>query len=302
MMLRLRSGAAPLRSDDFAEADRRDNPCFPEIDCLRALLSADVLAAAGQRADAVGVGADRVLIASGALSEETYLRARGDTLGVEFEPLDGVPRAQCPIDNERLIESGAAGLLPLTVDDSLYLVVAPRGGAARQILRLIEDNPSLAQQFRFTTAERLDRFVLRCAGTALVARASDRLRQKWPALSAAPPRWRGNIVPSGLLGLLLVAAAVLAPAATMHGFELVLAAVFLAWLGLRLTGVFVDTAERQAPPGLPDPELPVYTIISALYREAGSVNGLLSAIERLDYPGIMAQTPQGRPAQWLAND
>jgi cellulose synthase/poly-beta-1,6-N-acetylglucosamine synthase-like glycosyltransferase len=33
-----------------------------------------------------------------------------------------------------------------------------------------------------------------------------------------------------------------------------------------------------------DAELPVYTIISALYREAASVDGLLSAIERLDYP------------------
>jgi cellulose synthase/poly-beta-1,6-N-acetylglucosamine synthase-like glycosyltransferase len=33
-----------------------------------------------------------------------------------------------------------------------------------------------------------------------------------------------------------------------------------------------------------DAELPVYTIISALYQEAASVDGLLSAIERLDYP------------------
>lgn len=188
MVLRIRAGAARLRLDDFPEADPDDTLYFPEIDCVRPLLSADVLAGAERRAEAVGVGADRVLIASGALSEETCLRALGATLGVEFEPLDGVPRAQCPIDNERLIESGAAGLLPLTVDDSLYLVVAPRGNAARQILRLIEDNPSLARQFRFTTAERLNRFVLRCAGKALIARASDQLRQKWPALSAALAR------------------------------------------------------------------------------------------------------------------
>jgi cellulose synthase/poly-beta-1,6-N-acetylglucosamine synthase-like glycosyltransferase len=284
MVLRLRSGAALLRSDNFAEASPRDTRQYPEIDCVRPLMSADVLAAAGQRADAVGVSADRALIAAGALSEETYLRALGATLGVEFEPLDSVPRARCPIDNERLIESGAAGLLPLTVDDNLYLAVAPRGGAARQILRLIEANPGLARQFRFTTNERLNRFVLRCAGTTLVARASDQLRQKWPALSAAPPRWRGNIVPLATLGFLSLAGAVLAPAATMHGFELTLAAIFLAWLGLRLTGVFVDTTARYPSPGPPDPELPVYTVISALYREAGSVNGLLSAIERLDYP------------------
>jgi hypothetical protein len=39
-------------------------------------------------------------------------------------------------------------------------------------------------------------------------------------------------------------------------------------------------------------------VIAALYREAASVDGLLTAIERLDYPGmldypgIMAQAPQ----------
>jgi hypothetical protein len=43
---------------------------------------------------------------------------------------------------------------------------------------------------------------------------------------------------------------------------------------------------------LTDESLPVYTVISALYREAASVDGLLTAIERLDYPGIMAQAPQ----------
>ena len=99
---------------------------FPEIDCVRPLLAANVLAAAEQRAAALGVGADRVLIAAGALSEETYLRALGETLGVAFEPLDGVARALCPVNDARLIESAAAGMLPLAIDDDLFLVVAPR--------------------------------------------------------------------------------------------------------------------------------------------------------------------------------
>jgi hypothetical protein len=60
-------------------------------------------------------------------------------------------------------------MLPLAVDDDLYLVVAPRGAAARQILRLIEENPARARRFRFTSAERLNRFVLRYAGKTLAA-------------------------------------------------------------------------------------------------------------------------------------
>ncbi len=104
----VRTGAAIARSGDplgqpagspsidpwtveFADTGASHSDRFPEIDCVRPLLAADVLAAAEQRAAAVGVGADRVLIASGALSEETYLRAFADALGVAFEPLDGVP-------------------------------------------------------------------------------------------------------------------------------------------------------------------------------------------------------------------
>jgi hypothetical protein len=265
---------------------------FPEIDCVRPLLATNVLAAAEQRAAALGVGADRVLIVAGALSEETYLRALGQTLGVVFEPLDGVARALCPVNDERLIESAAAGMLPLAIDDDLCLVVAPRGTAARQILRLIESNSARARRFRFTSAERLNRFTLRCAGKALAGRASEQLKQAWPMLSAATSRRLGNIVRVAIIGLISFASAVLAPTAAMLAFEVSLAAVFLAWLGLRLAGAFVNLPTAEPMPRLIDDALPVYTVIAALYREAASVDGLLSAIERIDYPGIMAQTPQ----------
>ena len=70
----------------------------------------------------------------------------------------------------------------------------------------------------------------------------------------------------------------------MYAIEIMLAAIFLAWLGLRLAGAFVDWISREPSPDLPDDQLPTYTIIAALYREASSVDALLSAIERLDYP------------------
>jgi hypothetical protein len=55
MVLRFRAGAAHLRADDFAEAGPDDTPYFPEIDCVRRRLSADALAAAELRAEAVGL-------------------------------------------------------------------------------------------------------------------------------------------------------------------------------------------------------------------------------------------------------
>ncbi|MEI9803677.1 MAG: glycosyltransferase [Pseudolabrys sp.] len=224
-----------------------------------------------------------MLIASGALSEETYLRALGGRLGVAFEPLDGIARAQCPIDSERLIEAAANAIVPLTIDDEVIFVVAPRGKAAGQIMALIGDDPAQARRFRFTTAERLNRFVLRYASKRLAAQASDQLKERWPMLSAAPHR-PGNRVPLIVLGVTLLTAAILAPAATSTALQVVLAAIFVAWLGLRLLGVLAAPATRDASPELTDRELPVYTVIAALYREAPSVNGLLSALERLDYP------------------
>jgi cellulose synthase/poly-beta-1,6-N-acetylglucosamine synthase-like glycosyltransferase len=270
-------------------ARRADEPTsaepspFAEIDCLRARLAPDVLAAAEERATKLDVGVDRVLIAGGAINEETYLRALSKYLGVAFEPLEGIPRTLCPVADERLIESAAAGLLPLLPDGDLCLVVAPRGIAARRICGMIERNPQLSRRFRFTTSERLMRFVLTHAGATLAARASNGLKQTWPTLSAAPPRWLSNIMLPASAGLASVIALAKAPAATLHGVDILLALIFLAWLGLRLVGALLsDRRERSEAPA--NDALPTYTVIAALYREAASVDGLLSAIERLDYP------------------
>ena len=256
----------------------------PELDCVRALLPRDVIEDAAYRAVSLGVGADRVLVAAGTLSDEAYLRLLAGALDVVFEPLEGVARAQCPIDDERLIESAAAGMLPLSVDGELYLVVAPRGTAARRISQLIKKNPARARLFRFTSAERLNRFVLRHAGGAIARSAVNSLKRKWPILSAAPPRWRTNIPCVAAVMLLALVAFVMVPAGTMLVFEAMLAAMFLAWLGLRLAGACVKRLVREPLPYPPDEALPVYTVIAALYREAASVDGLLRAIERLDYP------------------
>lgn len=259
-------------------------PHFREIDCVRGRLAARVIADAERRAERLATGADRVLIAAGALDEETYLRALGDSLGVAFEPFDGMPRTECPLDDDRLIESAAIGLLPIETDSGIVYVVAPRGVAARNILTMIEDAPGAAARFRFTTAERFNRFIMRDAGRTLAANASNALKLKSPALSAALPHRLGNAVAVAPMVLLLAAAAVFAPILLVRGIEIMLAAIFIAWLALRITGALVR--RPAAPPAAAgqDSALPVYSIIAALYQEASSVDGLLSAIERLDYP------------------
>jgi hypothetical protein len=193
---------------------------------------------------------------------------------VQFDTLECVSRTRCQIEDQRLIEAAAAGLLPLMEGDDLRLVVAPRGAAARRLTQLIKDNPEWARRLSFTSADHLNRFILLAAGQALAERASNALKQRWPELAAGTPRPPGRIVIATSIGGIALAIGALAPAATLLTIEVLLATLFLSWLGLRLAGVFVAAPMLKPLRHVPPETLPTYSIIAALYREAASVDGL----------------------------
>ena len=62
-----------------------------------------------QRALAISVGAERVLIVRGAIGEEDYVRALARHIGAAFEPFDDVPRYLCPLSDEQLVDAPVAG-------------------------------------------------------------------------------------------------------------------------------------------------------------------------------------------------
>lgn len=256
---------------------------FPELDCIRHRVPSPGLAMAEMRAERVGTGADSTLIAAGVITESEYAHALAAALDTDFEPLEGALRAQCPIDDARLIDGAAAGLIPLATDDGLTLVLAPRGIAARRIVQIAASDPIWPRRFRFTTRERLVRFVLRNAGATLVARACDRLKNEMPLFSAAAPHGASRATALVLLAL-VAASTTFAPSATMLILSAALAMLFLGWLGLRLMSTVSEEPSPTPLPVVADSDLPIYTIIAALYREARSVEGLLHAIARLDYP------------------
>lgn len=217
--------------------------------------------------------------------EEAAVRALGAQLGIPFETLDERPRADCPLDDRAVIARAATGLLPLRGRDGAPLIaVAPRGFPVRSLIQLVRRDPAAAARLRFTTTGRMNRFVLRAGGAALIDAATNDLASRWPALSAKGQRGSWSLAALAAMAALVLAAAITAPGVAQMTIELLLSAMFLAWLGLRLMGAFIG--ERAAPPdrSLPDGALPVYSVIAALYREAASVAGLLTAIERLDYP------------------
>jgi glycosyltransferase XagB len=270
------------------------NDVCPELECIRHLLPQRILAAAEHRAQSIGVGADRVLICADAITEEAYLAALAASLGTSFESLDAVARADCPLDDEQLLRAPAAGLLPLRKRGKIIWIVAVHRLTARHFADPHRSLPYEPQSFRLTSSERLLRFVMRHAQDALGRSATESLRRARPHLSNAPPRRAGRNLPSMMLALLAVGVLTFLAAAKVEAFAVLLSIAFLATAGLRLsTARYTDKAPTSSR-RIGDDELPIYTIICALYREEKVVGDLAAAIRALDYPGIMAQTPLNR--------
>ena len=260
-------------------AQSRARSRCPELDCLRTRLPPGTLAAAEQRALALGIGADRVLITAGVIAEDEYVRALAGWLHVPFERLD-LPRSACPLPDAQFIDAAQFGLLPLRLGEAFVYVVAPQVLTARRLVTGAHPLPQ--DRFRLTSPQRLRQFVLHHGGQALGARAAEALRLARPELSAAvcPPPVRA----AWLAGMAAaVSAAVVFHDATAVLTSAVLALTFLAWTALRLVGAATRWRGWRAL-RVPMHDLPIYTVIVALYDEATAVPGLVAALRRLDYP------------------
>jgi glycosyltransferase XagB len=260
---------------------------------VRALLPQHMIADAERRALSIGLGADRVLICADAITEEAYLTALAASLGTSYEPLDRVSRPDCPLHDNELIQASAVGLLPLRERGKIVWIVAPRGLTARHLADPHRSPQQLLKSFRLTSSERLRHFVATHADKALALQAANELRRAQPMLSNAPPPRRWAVAAGvALLAVLTAAGAALIPRATIMASAALLCAIFLGAAVLRLFSALHTPRLRTRPLRIADDKLPIYTIICALYREANVVDHLVGAIRALDYPGIMAQTPQ----------
>jgi cellulose synthase/poly-beta-1,6-N-acetylglucosamine synthase-like glycosyltransferase len=263
-----------------AAPERRRLAACPELECVRHRLPPDVIAAAERRALDLGIGADRVLIAARAITEDAYVVALAAALRVAYEPLDRLARGACPLTDAQLIDADKNGLLPLEIDGELIWIVAPRGLTARRLVG--GTHPIPPGWMRLTSARRLRQFVIQHCGEELAQRAANGLRSAQPELSAAS-HGRGPSIGWVIAAAALATVAVAFPRAVATATSAALALTFLARTGLRVLGA-VTAWQRWRPARLRPDELPVYTVIVALYDEAAAAEGLIAALRRLDYP------------------
>jgi len=264
-------------------AASRPSDC-PELDCVRHLLPSRILAAAEDRARSIGVGADRVLICADAITEEAYFTALAGSLGTSYERFDGISRAACPLDDNQLVQAAAAGLLPPREGRGLVWIIAPSGMTARRLADPRRQRPEWLQSFRLTSAERLRQFVLHHSHRALGQRAAESLRQRRPLFSNAPPEGGRPVLRAIAMAAIAFLFFTLAPLPVIEGVSGLCCVLFLAAAILRLLSACFGETAADPPASRDDHELPIYTVICALYREAAVVGELVAAIRALDYP------------------
>jgi hypothetical protein len=263
---------------------RRSLEACPEIDCIRHTLSPATIMAAESRALELGVGADEVLIASGHVSEEAYYKALAFSLGCRFVDLDQVPRHLCPLSDEMLVKAASAAILPLGKPEAV-MVLAPRGLAVRKLIGPLRAQSDLRRRAVLTSPEHMRRFVQRHASAAISWRASEWLRSKQPVLSAATPPWKARTVLAALAAAFAVALATV-PGIAIGLLMIAVTGLFLAWSALRICSLLRKPAPPPSELRASERELPTYTIVVALYREATTLFDLVAALRAIDYPGI----------------
>ncbi|RMF00052.1 MAG: glycosyltransferase, partial [Alphaproteobacteria bacterium] len=139
------------------------------------------------------------------------------------------------------------------------------------------------------TRHDLRRALLRSLGGRVLRHACDGLASRFPGESAhsgmtrAQRAWLGGL--TGLLGL----GAIGAPALTLHALAIAATLFFACVVMLRLTAcihlaLLPPATGKRRLLRIPERELPVYTVLVPLFREAAVLPALISALKRLDYP------------------
>ena len=114
-------------------------------------------------------------------------------------------------------------------------------------------------------------------------RAANQLKRRWPKYSAATYNRFANIIPS-LFGAFASAAIFTTYGSILLSVIAVLPAAFRLFVAAQSRPISTAMPRRPIIHDAADAELPIYSIIVPLRREAKMVDQLLSAIEAIDYP------------------
>ena len=250
-------------------------------------LPSDVALHAAVQANVNGTDFQTELLASRAVSEEAFFRALAMDLDLPFVG---------QVDPERLIirseqsltllrRRGGIELVKIEEADGIAYLIAPECTRIGTLQALLKRKPGMRSRLRVTTTSALRAALLKCAEPPLMRIGARDLFERYPEYSAriVVSAWQG--MAWGVLLAAFVMAIVFVPDAAYATIHALFSLCFLACIGLRVAAAHAARPPvrlKVVPAAARD--LPVYSVLVALYDEAGMVPGLIEALERIEWP------------------
>jgi cellulose synthase/poly-beta-1,6-N-acetylglucosamine synthase-like glycosyltransferase len=175
-----------------------------------------------------------------------------------------------------------------TGSDEPLLLLAPAGAMLPRLRGSIEQAPQSAHRIRIATPETIRSILLRRHAGHYAACAVQRLRQASAANSAY--RRPGPVIMSIMAAIagLFAAALWMAPAASLFTAASLMSLIFFNSVAWKLAAALHRQRLQPAAP-LAEPDLPAYTIMVPLYREANVIPDLIRSLGAIDYSCIKLQ-------------
>ena len=249
----------------------------------------NALWAVQQTAKHHAVEAHNELIASGYLNAEDYYRLLAHHLGLPF--LRSINQALVEIDLDdrhiisKLRENPRLLLRPTT--GSTKMVLAPQQQEARDLLSRLTHAPELRDRFFIASPSTIKDALLNHLKTPLEQHASSTMRKFMPQFSAFKVNKSVMLwfCTTGLISLL--ALVFFGQHIAVVSVSLILSLLFFVAVCIRLLAALDlkhNKAQIPIPTRTPDEQLPVYSVLVALYKEDNIAPDLIAALSDIDWP------------------
>ncbi len=266
---------------------------FPELSEWQPLLRSldiplDRAAALAALARKNGTDFQTELLISGEIGEEDFYRALAVELGLGYA---------ASLEPERLIVTDAIAAaflrrrtwhIPVKIaekDGATCYLIAPEQIGLGRLRQMVESRPAIACRLKVISPKILRGALFARVRPILAKAAVSDLFDRFPDFSAriVANAWQGSVLGAALVAF--PAALWVAPGETWAGLHFFFSFFFLACVGLRFAAL------RSAPPRASAPaapvlaaDLPVYSVLVALYKEAAIVPSLVEALDRIAWP------------------
>lgn len=228
--------------------------------------------------------ASEVLLARGVLQRRDFIDLLARHIGAKSEAVPCLFALNLPVEAAKSILNAPPA--PVAIADGAVIPVNAHW--ATKLLRHHKATRGTTAPLLLTSVPELRLAWLNSASAAFVERAANDLSDRLPEMSARRRLTRAQMLIAMLLvafvaGLLLMAPLLqsILPAIVLTVFYLgsVLLRALMIWRLDSIGQNNPEPAKREAPE-----DMPVYSILVALYQEAGQIPDLVDALDQLDWP------------------